>query len=184
MKKKIIIIFSIILGVIILIVVAGIIKFNPSDSDIITIKEEKIVSPIDKLAEKIDESQAIKLIKDRYLELGDYPNNNFPIRSIKTEKSNDGWYVAFVTEGSGVPIINAKCFEVKNDKSIFEKKYTKTDNYNLSEFSVKECKIIQDYNDANKPEVKEVICTMDAKQCPDGSYVGRSGPNCEFVCPK
>lgn len=29
-----------------------------------------------------------------------------------------------------------------------------------------------------------VACTMDAKQCPDGSYVGRSGLNCEFVCPK
>jgi len=29
-----------------------------------------------------------------------------------------------------------------------------------------------------------VACTMDAKQCPDGSYVGRSGPNCEFVCPQ
>ncbi len=28
-----------------------------------------------------------------------------------------------------------------------------------------------------------VACTMDAMQCPDGSYVGRSGPNCEFVCP-
>jgi hypothetical protein len=28
-----------------------------------------------------------------------------------------------------------------------------------------------------------VACTMDAKQCPDGSYVGRTGPNCEFVCP-
>jgi hypothetical protein len=28
-----------------------------------------------------------------------------------------------------------------------------------------------------------VTCTRDAKQCPDGSYVGRSGPNCEFVCP-
>ncbi len=27
-------------------------------------------------------------------------------------------------------------------------------------------------------------CTMDAKICPDGSAVGRSGPNCEFaVCP-
>ncbi len=26
-------------------------------------------------------------------------------------------------------------------------------------------------------------CTQEAKQCPDGSYVGRSGPNCEFsVC--
>lgn len=28
-----------------------------------------------------------------------------------------------------------------------------------------------------------VACTMDAKQCPDGSYVGRSGPQCQFVCP-
>ena len=28
-----------------------------------------------------------------------------------------------------------------------------------------------------------VACTMDAMQCPDGSYVGRSGPNCEFACP-
>jgi hypothetical protein len=27
------------------------------------------------------------------------------------------------------------------------------------------------------------MCTMEAKQCPDGSYVGRTGPNCEFVCP-
>ena len=29
-----------------------------------------------------------------------------------------------------------------------------------------------------------VMCTMDAKQCSDGSYVGRTGPNCEFTeCP-
>ncbi len=27
------------------------------------------------------------------------------------------------------------------------------------------------------------ICTLDATQCPDGSWVGRSGPNCQFVCP-
>src|SRR3989344_5945198 len=27
-------------------------------------------------------------------------------------------------------------------------------------------------------------CTMEAKLCPDGSYVGRTGPNCEFAkCP-
>lgn len=32
-------------------------------------------------------------------------------------------------------------------------------------------------------EQEPVFCTMDAKQCPDGSYVGRTGPNCEFVCP-
>ena len=26
-----------------------------------------------------------------------------------------------------------------------------------------------------------VFCTQDAKQCPDGSYVSRQGPNCEFA---
>jgi hypothetical protein len=31
---------------------------------------------------------------------------------------------------------------------------------------------------------KPVACTMDAKACPDGSYVGRIAPNCEFAtCP-
>ncbi|MBI2063276.1 MAG: tryptophan-rich sensory protein [Candidatus Yanofskybacteria bacterium] len=30
-----------------------------------------------------------------------------------------------------------------------------------------------------------VFCTQDAKLCSDGSYVGRTGPNCEFaLCPK
>lgn len=30
-----------------------------------------------------------------------------------------------------------------------------------------------------------VMCTMETRQCPDGSYVGRSGPNCEFAaCPR
>src|SRR5512146_3130686 len=28
------------------------------------------------------------------------------------------------------------------------------------------------------------VCTMDAKECPDGSYVGRVPPSCEFAaCP-
>ncbi len=35
-------------------------------------------------------------------------------------------------------------------------------------------------SDGNGP-----ICTADAKQCPDGTYVGRIGPNCEFSkCPE
>lgn len=30
-----------------------------------------------------------------------------------------------------------------------------------------------------------VMCTQEAKQCPDGSYVGRTGPKCEFTaCPE
>jgi len=35
----------------------------------------------------------------------------------------------------------------------------------------------------NKPQILPIVCTADAMQCPDGSYVGRTGPNCEFVCP-
>lgn len=33
-------------------------------------------------------------------------------------------------------------------------------------------------------EEETTFCTMDAMQCPDGSYVGRTGPDCEFVCPE
>jgi len=34
-------------------------------------------------------------------------------------------------------------------------------------------------NEGNGP-----ICTDDAKGCPDGTVVGRTGPNCEFApCP-
>lgn len=29
--------------------------------------------------------------------------------------------------------------------------------------------------------VNPIACTQEAKQCPDGSYVGRTGPNCEFA---
>ena len=37
-------------------------------------------------------------------------------------------------------------------------------------------------NNSNSEDI--VSCTMEAKICPDGSAVGRSGPNCEFAaCP-
>jgi hypothetical protein len=44
-----------------------------------------------------------------------------------------------------------------------------------------------DRNDPNdvSPRPSDVACTMEARQCPDGSYVGRGGLNCEFAaCPK
>ncbi len=34
------------------------------------------------------------------------------------------------------------------------------------------------------PQPQPVACTQEAKQCPDGSYVGRTGPQCQFsACP-
>lgn len=36
----------------------------------------------------------------------------------------------------------------------------------------------------NYKEDSEVLCTADVKMCPDGSYVGRIPPHCEFAqCP-
>ena len=46
-------------------------------------------------------------------------------------------------------------------------------------FAKPQTPIINDQQNSNE----QVMCTMDAMECPDGSYVGRTGPNCEFVCP-
>lgn len=35
----------------------------------------------------------------------------------------------------------------------------------------------------NNNNEQEVMCTADAFQCPDGTWVGRTGPNCQFECP-
>lgn len=48
--------------------------------------------------------------------------------------------------------------------------------------SVKIQSVTQDASHTNPDNA--VVCTMEAKMCPDGSFVGRSGPNCEFkACP-
>jgi hypothetical protein len=66
----------------------------------------------------LSESEAVSLLKAAYPEFKNYPNDNLPPQSIQTRQSSAGWYVAFVQEGSGRPILEAKCFLVKDDKSI------------------------------------------------------------------
>jgi len=39
-----------------------------------------------------------------------------------------------------------------------------------------------DADPVNVPREEQIMCTQDAKQCPDGRWVGRSGPRCEFIC--
>ena len=42
----------------------------------------------------------------------------------------------------------------------------------------------QTNKDSSTPPPNQVVCTQDAKLCPDGTSVGRTGPNCEFAaCP-
>ena len=64
------------------------------------------------------ESEAISLVKAAYPEFKNYPNDNLPPQSIQTKQVSNGWYVAFIQEGSGRPILEAKCFLVKDDKTI------------------------------------------------------------------
>ncbi len=43
----------------------------------------------------------------------------------------------------------------------------------------------EDTSDTQNNATGTVICTLEAKICPDGSVVGRMGPNCEFApCPE
>lgn len=62
-----------------------------------------------------DESDAIRRVQNENPEFRDYPSEKFPQKSIKTKQAKDGWYVAFIIEGSGVPIISARCYYVGND---------------------------------------------------------------------
>ena len=66
----------------------------------------------------LTESEAISILKAAYPEYKNYPNNNLPPQSIQTKQASTGWYVAFVQEGSGRPILEAKCFLVTDGKTI------------------------------------------------------------------
>lgn len=65
-----------------------------------------------------EEREAVRLVQENYPDLNKYPADTFPVRSIRTERSSDGWYVAFIQEGSGVPIISARCYHVGNDRNV------------------------------------------------------------------
>ena len=49
-------------------------------------------------------------------------------------------------------------------------------------FGVQYQNMIGDSTVISSPQ--QTVCTMEAKLCPDGSYVSRVGPHCEFApCP-
>ena len=66
----------------------------------------------------IDEREAIRIVQNTYPELGAYPSDELPPRSIMTEKAPGGWYVSFIQEGSGLPILSARCYYVGNDRTV------------------------------------------------------------------
>ena len=66
-------------------------------------------------------------------------------------------------------------FSVK--PSVGVSRYFKIENDSLVEMK-------GEMGDSTSLNTEPVACTMEAKMCPDGSFVGRSGPKCEFAkCP-
>lgn len=68
--------------------------------------------------DQVKETEVISLIKKQYPQLGDFPSDGLPPKIIRSEKSNDGWYVIFETLGSGFPILEAECFLVDNSNTV------------------------------------------------------------------
>jgi len=66
----------------------------------------------------IDAQDAIRILQETSPELAGYPSDGLPPRSIRTEQAPDGWYVAFIQEGSGLPILSARCYYVGNNQTI------------------------------------------------------------------
>lgn len=127
-----------------------------------------------------------------------YPSN---YKLLTNKESLYGWpnAVALIYSGGqsyDLPI------EIWSDKNEYKQKYSTLDEkyitmvsilnnkyltlVNLNENEIVD-KIISTFK-FTEPEATSsslpVACTMEAKICPDGSAVGRSGPNCEFApCP-
>lgn len=59
-----------------------------------------------------DLDMAIKFVQDKYPDYKDYPSNSLPPKSIKSAFFDTKWYLAFVQEGSGLPILSANCFTI------------------------------------------------------------------------
>jgi hypothetical protein len=87
----------------------------------------------------ISDNGIIQLLKNVYPELNDYPSDELPPKSIKSEYKDNMWYIGFVQEGSGVPIISARCFSVNSDNIIMEKEFVPVKRLSDTSFSPQNC---------------------------------------------
>ena len=69
----------------------------------------------------LSQQAAIRLVQRQYVVYKDYPTDTLPPRSIQAEQAADGWFLAFIQNGSGLPILSANCFFVKHDGSVEER---------------------------------------------------------------
>ena len=90
--------------------------------------------------------EAVSYLEQMYPEVRGYASgaNELPSKSVSVEKSDNDWYVAFVQEGSGRPIIGAKCFLIRSDDTVIEREFTASIDDANTNFSAQKCSTVGD----------------------------------------
>jgi hypothetical protein len=85
--------------------------------------------------------QAIDAVIAQHPELAAYKTTSLPPSSIETKPQIDGWSVAFVQRGSGVPgILQAQCYYVSVDGTVAATgQYTRHDNIEADTVAIEDC---------------------------------------------
>jgi len=72
---------------------------------------------------------------------GDSPQTSSTSILIKLDRADRGWFIAFIQEGSGLPVISATCFLVVDQDNMLKiGDFVATQPINLMEFSLRTCK--------------------------------------------
>lgn len=93
----------------------------------------------------LTEKEAVVSVINQYPELREYQTTSLPPSSIKTQAGDEGWYVSFIREGSGIPgIIDAKCYHVGHQRDIaFVGEYKRENNNQVVQaVNLKTCEVI------------------------------------------
>lgn len=111
------------------------------------------------------------------------------IDNIKKENQAKDAYSFFTIDGQRAIKRTGKDYLGKNTLTVYTTNGNELYEFNVKEddFPVFETMIsnFQFLSRTPSPSSSQTACSQEAKQCPDGSYVGRTGPNCEFsACPQ
>mgnify|MGYP003346147405 CR=1 FL=1 len=82
---------------------------------------------------------AVTAIERQHPELSSYPSTTFPVKRIQSEPGAGGINVAFITEGSGRPIVEAHCYFVGDDGTVLETGAFLPAMQTRSTFSIRTC---------------------------------------------
>ncbi len=100
------------------IIAVSVTYITPQDANIATYRDVlrsfTLLDP-----QKLDEADAIQFVQGMFPGLDAYPSDNLPPKRIATTSDPRGWYIGFLTLGSGRPgILIATCYFVSHSKEV------------------------------------------------------------------